>query len=74
MSDIGEVADAVRVACAKAAANAQSAIGMVQTLATSFSVQMEVATAKAMGEMEKRVRQVASYSDAQTSQATAMLR
>ena len=57
-----------------AAANVQSAIGTVQTLATSFSTQTEAATVKTMGEMEKRVRQVASYSDAQTSQAIAMLR
>ena len=76
LSGIGKVADAVRVAhveAATVAANAQSAIGTVQTLTTSFSTQMEVATTKIMGEMEEGMCQVASYSDAQTSWATTTL-
>ena len=67
ISGVGQVADAVRVAraeAATAAANAQSAIGTVQTLATSLSVHTEEMTAKAVSEMEARVQQVASYSDA----------
>ena len=77
MSGVGQVTNAVRVARAEAAtavADAQSAMGMVQTLTMSLSAHTEAATAKPMGEMEKRVQQVASYSDAQTSQAIATLR
>ena len=73
MSGVGQVADAVRIAraeAATAAVNAQSAIGAVQTIATSLSAHTDAATAKAMSEMEARVQQVASYSDVQTSQAT----
>ena len=76
MSGVGQVADAVRIAraeAATAAANAQSAIGTVQTLTMSLSAHTEEATAKAVSEMEARVQQVASYSDAETSQATATL-
>ena len=77
MSGIGEVADAVCVVRAEAAmavADSQNAMGIVQTLAMSFSAHTKAATVKAMGEMEKRAQQVASYSDAQMSQATATLR
>ena len=77
MSGVGQVADAVRIAraeAATAAANAQSSIGMVQTIAMSLSTHTDVATAKAMSEMEACVQQIASYSDAQTSQAAATLR
>ena len=73
MSGVGQVADAVRIARAEVAtvaANAQSAIGTVQTIATSLFAHTDAATAKAMSEMEARMQQVASYSDAQTSQAT----
>ena len=58
LSGIGQVIDAVRVARAEvatAAANTQSAIGMVHTLATSFSAEAEVATAKVVGKMEESV-------------------
>ena len=68
ISGVGQIADAVRIAraeAAMAAANVQSAIGTVQTLATSLSAHMDVATAKAMSEMEARMQQVASYLDAQ---------
>ena len=74
---IGQVSDVVRIAraeAAMAATNAQSAMGTVQTLTTSFSAHTKAATVKAMGEMEKHVQYVASYSDAQTSQAIATLR
>ena len=77
LSSIGQVADVVRIAraeAATAAANAQSAIGTVQTIATSLFAHTDAATAKAMSEMEARVQRVASYSDAQTSQAIATLR
>ena len=57
-----------------AAVNAQSAIGTVQTIATSLSAHTGAVAAKAMSKMEARMQQVASYSDAQTSQATATLR
>ena len=40
----------------------------------SLSTHTDAATAKAMSEMEACVQQVASYLDAQTSQAIAMLR
>ena len=77
MSGVGQVTDAVRIARAEvatAAANAQSAIGMAQAIATLLSAHTDVATVKAMSEMEVRVQQVASYSDALTSQAIATLR
>ena len=77
MSGVGQVTDAMRIARAEvatAAANAQSAIGTVQIIAVSLSAHTDVATAKAMSEMEVCVQQVASYLDVQTSQATAMLR
>ena len=77
MSGIGQVTDAARIARAEAvtvAANVQSAIGTVQAIATLLSTHTDAVTAKAMSEMEARAQQVASYSDAQTSQATATLR
>ena len=77
MSGVGQAVDAVRIAraeAATAAANVQSTIGTVQTLATLLSTQTEEAIMKAMSKMEARVQQVSSYSDAQTSQATATLR
>ena len=76
MSGVGQVADAVRVARAEAATaapNAQRVMGTVQTLAKSLSAHTEEATTKAMSKMEARVQQVASCSDAQTSQATGTL-
>ena len=63
-----------RAEAATAAANAQSAIETVQNLATSLSTHTEAATVEVVGKMEESVRQVTSYSDAQTSQATATLR
>ena len=75
-SGVGQVTDAMRIARAEVVtvvANAQSAIGTLQTLATSLSTHRDVAAAKAMSEMEARVQQVASYSDAQMSQAIATL-
>ena len=74
---VGQVAYAVHIAraeAAMAAVNAQSAIGTVQTLTTSLSAHTEEATAKVVSKMEARVQQIASYSDAQMSQATATLR
>ena len=46
------------------AANTESAIGTVQTIVPSFSVQAEATATKVVGEMEERVKHVAAYSDA----------
>ena len=62
MSGIGQVVDAVRIARAEvatAAANVQSAIGTVQTIATSLSAHTDAATTKAMSKMEERVLRAA---------------
>ena len=77
ISGVGQVADEVRMARAEAtsaAADAQSAIGTVRQLAASLSAQTEATKATTASEIEERVHQVASYSDAQTTRATTQMK
>ena len=77
MSGIRQVVDEVRMARAEATSastDAQSAIGTVRTLAALPSAQMEVTKAMTASEIAERVCQVASYSDAQMTQATTQLK
>ena len=77
MSGVGQVMDEVckaRAEVAMMAANAKSAIGMVQTIIALFSAQAEMTTIKTIKTMEGRIQQVATYMDAQMSRATAQLK
>ena len=57
-----------------AAADAESAIGTIQTIAASFFAQAEMTMAKVVKAMEGHVQQVTMYTGEQTSHTIAQLK
>ena len=73
MSGIGKVADEVRMAwmeVAVAAAEAESAKGILQSQSASFSTQVEASAERAVERMEGCIQALALHTEAQTSRIT----